>query len=182
MKMGHKDVVNNIAKIEGAAHDYIDDQKENHDVSEIYGPTLRQLLQFEKEKDRHPKLPRLREVSGAMGLLWVRRQLHFQLSFFENALDTSFTTTADAFQAAYARVYSNFHGMAVKKIFNYSLKAAPEIQEVYECMKPPEGNEAGDVEKDALANMDSFLKVSQPILGELEKLFDELNMDDPKKV
>ena len=136
----------------------------------------------------------------------MRRQLHFQLAFFENAVDKTFTSTSDAFQAAYAQVYTKYHGKAIKRIFNYSLGGAPEITEVYKCMNPaklkqvestggedfagdePNENEAlqlriaSEMEKDAHSHMQSFLGVSKPILGDLAALFEELNMNDPKVV
>lgn len=135
MKMGHKDVVKNIGKIEEAAHDYLDEQKQQH-TTDIHSPTIRQLMQFEKDKGLHPELPKLKEVSGAMGLLWVRRQLNFQLAIFENFSHKGFSTSSEAFQSAYSRVYSKFHGRAVTKIFNMSLKGAPNIYEIYKCMNP----------------------------------------------
>ncbi|CAB9506629.1 glycolipid transport [Seminavis robusta] len=137
MKMGHKDVVSNIGKMEEAAHDFIDSQKKKQAASAVFSPTLRDLLQFELDSNTHESLPKLKEVSGAMGLLWVRRQLHFQLAFFENSCDRkSFPTTSEAFQAAYEQVYTDYHGRTVRQIFNYSLKGAPERREVYKCMNP----------------------------------------------
>merc|ERR1711966_183458 len=72
--LGQKDIVQNIAKIEHAIHNYIDYRlSHGHDV--VSSPTLRDLLQYEVDADVHgnTKLPRLKDKTAAMGLLWVRR-------------------------------------------------------------------------------------------------------------
>jgi hypothetical protein len=149
MNLGHKDVVNNIGKIESAAHSLIDHRKEAASSSvkasppgliDISSPTLRDVLQFEVDMDVHPnsKLPKLKEQSGAMGLLWVRRQLHFQTAIFERLLQVpqKFPSSSEAVAAAYGEVLSKFHGFAIKTVFNCSFKDAPAIEEIYKIMNP----------------------------------------------
>eukprot|EP00534_Pseudo-nitzschia_fraudulenta_P006549 CAMPEP_0201187210 /NCGR_PEP_ID=MMETSP0851-20130426/132902_1 /ASSEMBLY_ACC=CAM_ASM_000631 /TAXON_ID=183588 /ORGANISM="Pseudo-nitzschia fraudulenta, Strain WWA7" /LENGTH=708 /DNA_ID=CAMNT_0047472645 /DNA_START=152 /DNA_END=2278 /DNA_ORIENTATION=+ len=133
--LGQKDIVQNIAKIEYAIHDYID-----QNTGTMISPTLRDLLQYEVDTDLHDntKLPRLKEKSAAMGLLWVRRQLVYQTEVFNNVLDvpTRFESSRAAVQAAYDEVYGDLHGWAVQKIFSYSFQAAPEGIEIYKYMNP----------------------------------------------
>jgi hypothetical protein len=94
-----------------------DDKKPNREPMPRI-PTLRQLLQYEIDVDFHPnsKLPRLKEKSAAMGLLWVVRQLQYQTTIFKNVISVPevFPTAIDAVSAAYSKVYSNFHGWAVQ--------------------------------------------------------------------
>lgn len=108
--------------------------------SEVRSPTVRELLTFEIETGINPpsKLPRLAEKSAAMGLLWVRRQLHYQTLLFDNVLKipNRFSSTVDAVSAAYKEVYDRYHGWAVQKIFNYSFQAAPDAEEIYKHMNP----------------------------------------------
>jgi hypothetical protein len=147
MSLGQKDVVSNVAKIEIAAHEWIEarsGQESQCDQDEVCtqrrSPTLRQLLLHEIETDAHPnnKLPRLKEKTSAMGLLWVRRQLHYQTSIFDNIISvpTTFPTVIDAVGAAYTEVYGKLHGWAVQKIFNYSFQAAPNALEIFRHMNP----------------------------------------------
>ena len=147
MSLGQKDVVSNVAKIEIAAHEWIEarsGQESQCDQDEVCtqrrSPTLRQLLLHEIETDVHPnnKLPRLKEKTSAMGLLWVRRQLHYQTSIFDNIISvpTTFPTVIDAVGAAYTEVYGKLHGWAVQKIFNYSFQAAPNALEIFRHMNP----------------------------------------------
>jgi hypothetical protein len=148
MSLGQKDIIQNVAKIEQAIHSLIDhrerlleestDYEENR-YEEIYSPTLRELLQYEVDTKIHGnKLPRLKEKSGAMGLLWVRRQLHYQTELFSNVIKVPqrFESTVAAVSAAYAEVYDKYHGWTVQKIFNYSFQAAPDTNVIYRFMNP----------------------------------------------
>lgn len=147
MSLGHKDVVQNVAKIESAAHEWIEAQSieeakcdEDEVCNQRRSPTLRQLLIHEIDTDIHPnnKLPRLKEKSSAMGLLWVRRQLHYQTSIFDNIISVpkKFPSVIDAVSAAYTEVYGKLHGWAVQKIFNYSFQSAPSAEDIFRHMNP----------------------------------------------
>jgi len=168
--LGQKDIVQNIAKIEHAIHDYMDLRSKNGNESEstsssftnngtnshqvVTSPTLRDLLQYEVDTDVHDntKLPRLKEKSAAMGLLWVRRQLLYQTHIFNNVLDvpTKFDSSRAAVQAAYDDVYGDLHGWAVQKIFSYSFQAAPVGIEIYKYMNP---HRLEEVQKEANAKI-----------------------------
>ena len=142
MSLGHKDIVQNVGKIEKAVHEWIDHQSHvsaEHNIErQLSSPTLRELLQYEADVGVHDKLPRLKEKSAAMGLLWVRRQLHYQTALFANVIRVPehFETARDAISAAYQEVYDRYHGWAVQKIFTYSFQAAPDTSEVYKVMNP----------------------------------------------
>jgi len=169
MSLGQKDVVQNVAKIEHAVHSLIE-HRENELTSqegseeEVLSPTLRDLLQFEVDSEVHgTKLPKLKEKSGAMGLLWVRRQLHYQTEIFTNVIKVpkQYGSTRAAVSAAYNEVYDKFHGWAVQKIFNYSFQAAPEGREIYNYMNPEKLKEATEDLKSAASKGD-VPRVSSP--------------------
>ena len=138
MSLGQKDVVQNVAKIERAAHEFIDHQLDDESSAFVTSPTLRDLLEFEIATVVSPNLPRLKETSGAMGLLWVRRQLQYQTHIFENILEVpdKYHSVTDAVSAAYTQTYDKYHGWAVQKIFNYSFQASPKAEEIYKFMNP----------------------------------------------
>ena len=208
MKLGHKDVVQNINKMETAAHEYMDAQPQPQQQTPQQlnnnrqsSPSLRDMLQYEIDKEYHPERPKLQEASGAMGLLWVRRQLEFQTTTFQNLLDipSKISTPAEALAVAYDHVYMNVHKWATQKIFRYTMQEGPEIHEVYQCMNPKrlqavqaagvpgESSEALEkrvweaMEEDAHHHIQAFVKDIQPVLDDLAALFDEFNMNDPKK-
>jgi len=158
MNLGHKDVVQNVAKIENAVHQWIESAHPVEPTSANGGvgciandtstsalnvqrsPTLRQLLLHETEMGTHKKLPRLKDNTAAMGLLWVRRQLHYQTVIFSNVISVPelYPTAIEAVGTAYTEVYDRFHGWAVQKIFNYSFQAAPNAEEIFRHMNPVE--------------------------------------------
>lgn len=148
MSLGQKDVVQNLVKIEQGIHELLDhwrdlnflqDQLEGYPSSDaIRTPTLRQLMEHEIEMGIHTRLPRLKEKSAGMGLLWVRRQIMYQTGIFGNILQVprKFKDTEAAVAGAYKEVYDRFHGWAVQKIFNYSFQSAPEASVIYRHMNP----------------------------------------------
>jgi len=157
--LAQKDMVQNIAKVEDAIQNYIDLQKRNDDDNTqlrnneiVTSPTLRDLLKYEVDTNLHDntKLPRLQEKSAAMGVLWLQRQLIYQTALFTNTLDVPkrYDSTGVAVQAAYDKVYKNFHGWAIRKIFSYSFQAAPEGIEIFKFMNP---HRLKEVEQEARA-------------------------------
>ncbi len=160
MNLGHKDVVQNIVKIESVVHDWIEKRAEveatkrsqrdcdgeesceeaEAETDNLRSPTLRELLQYEIDADVHPtsKLPRLKEKTAAMGLLWVRRQLQYQTALFSNIISVPdvYPTIIDAVGDAYSEVYGHLHGWTVQKIFNYSFQSAPDADLIFRHMNP----------------------------------------------
>lgn len=177
MSLGQKDVVSNVAKIEIAAHEWIEarsGQESQCDQDEVCtqrrSPTLRQLLLHEIDTDVHPnnKLPRLKEKTSAMGLLWVRRQLHYQTSIFDNIISvpTTFPTVIDAVGAAYTEVYGKLHGWAVQKIFNYSFQAAPNALEIFRHMNPRHLAQVEAVAKSGELSSDEVSPTEEDLIAE----------------
>jgi hypothetical protein len=268
MSLGHKDVVQNVVKIEQAVHAWLDHQSDVLDLQIqwenepcpsdkliLTTPTIGQILGHEAEMNVHPNLPRLKDKTAAMGLLWVRRQLQYQTHLFGNTLlvPERFTTTRDAVVTAYTDVYDRYHGWAVQKIFNYSFQAAPEASVVFRHMNPrklkevqanlrngkaPRANAShtetfsgdgetdeenpvavfftnignlwndltnnkeqqavasthdtdtdyleqlvsADMVRDASQHIAAYMQVVEPLLQDLEAVFDLNTMDDPSKV
>ena len=185
MSLGHKDVVQNVAKIETAVHEWIesrgsDEATCNNEICvQRRSPTLRQLLQFEIENDVHPnsKLPKLKEKSSAMGLLWTRRQLHYQTAVFDNiiGIPKSFPAAIDAVGAAYSEVYGKLHGWAVQKIFNYSFQSAPNAEEIFKHMNPRRLRQVKEEVKSGIsANIQTDTSTSEANENEESLAFDSI--------
>jgi len=163
VKLGRKDICQNVAKIETAVHEWIQSTDgEKYGILPVKdvaiectanpicasanvmrrSPTLRQLLIHEINMDTHTstKLPRLKEDTAAMGLLWVRRQLHYQTALFHNILcvPEDYPSAIKAVGAAYSEVYDSVHSWAIRKVFNYSFQAAPDAEEIFRHMNPDE--------------------------------------------
>jgi len=204
MNLGHKDIVQNVAKIEKAVHEWIQStDAEIHDAStpndgsvECTGnsssasahvgrrsPTLRQLLVHEINMDTHTssKLPRLKDGTAAMGLLWVRRQLHYQTVIFRNVISVPevYPSAIKAVGAAYSEVYDGVHGWAVQKIFNYSFQAAPDTQEIFQHMNPVELARVRIAAAEQGSNDDSFILDITSVQRDLESGDHELEDSHP---
>lgn len=192
MSLGHKDIVQNIAKVELAYYLWTEEQRwqinnsENATITELVSPTLKDLLQQEVDLDVHEgRLPRLKDKTCAMGLLWVRRQLMYQTHIFRNVHSGDFEDAVSAVTAGYMQVYEKYHGWAVQKIFNYSFKAAPEAEEIYKFMNPvilenvlantremritvhPEGDMNEDIQQDGI-DREAVLVSVEKVHGEKE--------------
>ena len=133
MNLGRRDLIQNIGKIEVAAHSWLD----SHDSK--CSPSLEQLLQHEVHTNVHSQLPRLKDHTAAIGLLWAKRQMHYQASIYTNLVDQQ--DSQHAVRAAYKEVFDSYHGWFVQQIFQQSFRAAPPAVEIYKVMNPHFKNE-----------------------------------------
>mmetsp|Transcript_18097 Transcript_18097/g.25501 ORF Transcript_18097/g.25501 Transcript_18097/m.25501 type:complete len:700 (+) Transcript_18097:322-2421(+) len=138
MSIGKRDTIQNVAKIEHAVHSYINYMKRNNESSSpvVTSPTLRQLLQHEIDMKVHKRLPKLKESSAAMGVIWILRQLQYNTLINANLLEIPHTypSSKEAVEMAYKKTFDKYHGWALKKIFSYSFQAAPNQNIIYEHM------------------------------------------------
>mmetsp|Transcript_28776 Transcript_28776/g.32237 ORF Transcript_28776/g.32237 Transcript_28776/m.32237 type:complete len:579 (+) Transcript_28776:44-1780(+) len=144
LSLAYRDMLQNLEKIERGVHEYLRhhqtlDKERKSPTSLIPSPTLRQLLQFELEIKLHKKLPYLTEKSSASGLLWTKRQLHYQLATLGNSLEVPeyYASPKDAASAAYRIVYNDYHGWAVKQIFSHSFSGSPPMVKIWLSINPP---------------------------------------------
>lgn len=154
MSMARRDLIQNVRKLEAAAHDWIkyhhshhhhDDDDTSADKSNrraaaaVTSPTLRQLLQHEVAQNIHPALPRLHDKSAASGLLWAKRQLEYQNLVFANLsqVPVAYPDAKSAVLAAYQSTYENYHGFLVRNVFQSSFDAAPPADTILEFMNLP---------------------------------------------
>jgi Glycolipid transfer protein (GLTP) len=138
LSMAYRDVLQNLAKIEAGVHVYL-----KHFVGTTQGgyslcPTLREIIEFERHTNVHPRLPYLTEKSAASGLLWTKRQLEYQTTIFFNILQVpvDFTTTQSAASAAYTQVFGEYHGWALKQLFGQSFGGSPPLEAILKHMDP----------------------------------------------
>jgi hypothetical protein len=145
LSLGYRDVLQNLEKIERGVHEYLRhhqrmaSENNNDSATPIPSPTLRQLLQFETSTRLHTRLPRLKEESSASGLLWTKRQLHYQTALLSNMLEVPdvYASGEEAAKAAYRTVYTDYHGWAVRQIFNRSFGGSPPLDKIWLSLCPP---------------------------------------------
>jgi len=145
ISLGYRDVLQNLEKIERGVHEYLRHRqninRENNKCPNegIPSPTLKELLQFEAATNVHKNLPCLKEKSAANGLLWAKRQLHYQAVSITNSLEVPvfYDSGEAAALAAYHTVYVDYHGWAVKQIFTRSFSGSPPLEKIWLAMNPP---------------------------------------------
>ena len=139
LNMAYRDVLQNLAKIEAGVHVYLKHVGgKPQDGSSSLCPTLREVIEFEREMQLHPRLPYLSEKSTASGLLWTKRQLDYQTTIFFNTLrvPVDFPTTQLAAKAAYSGVFGEYHGWALKQLFSQSFGGSPPLEAILKQMDP----------------------------------------------
>jgi len=167
MNLGFKDIVQNVAKVESAIHDWIDASS-----PKLRSPTIGELMEFESESGQHPNLPRLKDRTAAMGLLWVRRQLQYQTAIFENLLledRERFPTTTHVVKDAYDQVYGSYHGWAVQKVFTYSFQSAPDTAAIFRHMNPHKLKELEGMKPPQFSSTDESLDDTSPSVPKNKK-------------
>ena len=136
MSLGRRDMIQNLAKLEAAAHSWMDSKTDEDD--KLHSPALQQLLEHEIDTNVHENLPRLKDTTAAIGLLWIKRQLHYQASVYTNLAQVPavFKDTSAAVHAAYQEVFRSYHGWFIQQMFGQSYRGAPPTLEIFKFMNP----------------------------------------------
>ena len=146
------------------------------------GKTLSSLLEREREAGIH-KGSKLKEQSAAMGLLWIRRSLAFQLELYASLIDQDGPHPRDAAYEAYVKHLSPFHGWTLRKLFPASLSQIPDRQALiaqFGEVTLDELNEEYDNE--VVTKLRSLAKALGPLLSTWERDFVRLDLEDVRRV
>jgi len=135
MNMAKRDFIQNIAKVESAIHRWIETEAESG-KEDLNSPSIAQLLKFELINQTHPRLPRLKDKTAAIGLLWMTRQLQFQSMIFFNLQKLKTNSATKAVNSAYKTVFGQYHGWAIQKVFNYAFNGTPPVSLLFSMMNP----------------------------------------------
>mmetsp|Transcript_19061 Transcript_19061/g.41195 ORF Transcript_19061/g.41195 Transcript_19061/m.41195 type:complete len:222 (+) Transcript_19061:324-989(+) len=142
--------------------------------------TLRGLLEAEKEAGIHKPGGHLADPSAAIALLWMRRTLMFQNAVIQGAVDNSGSLQSIA-RAAYSAQLEQFHGWLLKNTFMMALNGMPSRDELIQRLAP---NVKQPMERENLCvqEMRECVSVTQQIIRIMCSLFDELDLEDIRKV
>jgi len=137
MNLAKRDLIQNVAKVENGIHKWI----ENEVIAgkeEISSPTISELLKYELANGTHSRLPKLRDNSIAIGVVWMYRQLQFQFEIFRNLqqFKASHDSAIEVMKCAYKTVFDKYHGWALQQGFNYAFKGAPPVSMIFSMMNP----------------------------------------------
>jgi hypothetical protein len=145
------------------------------------GRHVSSLLEAEKNDGVHNG-NELQEKSAAMGLLWIRRSLAFQLDLYASLMGDT-VHPRDAAYAAYIKHLSPFHGWALRKVFPASLSQMPN-REVFIAKFGGIGLEELNDEYDrAIAKkLKTLINTWDPLIREWEADFARLDLEDTRRV
>lgn len=137
MNVAKRDLVQNTAKVEEAIQKWIDNEMESG-KAKVVAPTVRQILEYELVHNVHTHLPKLKDNTAAIGIVWMTRQLVFQTEIFANVIQvpTTYRTGIEAVRTAYKTAFDKYHGWAIQQVFNYAFNGAPDVSVVFRMMNP----------------------------------------------
>lgn len=172
LKVVAKDMEGNLDKAE-VLHNKLRSQNKGKDLS--------QLLEIERQQGIHEG-NMLRDPSAAMGLLWIRRSLAFQLDLYSSLLPSSTKSPTVAALEAYDKHLSPFHGWMLQKIFPLSLSQLPD-REVFIAkfggMDKIDLNER--YEREIVEKLRDLVKVWEPLIGVWKEEFERMDMEDVRR-
>lgn len=173
LKLVAKDMENNLSKAEALYHQIRSTNK---------GKDLTSLLEVERERGIHDGNV-LQDQSAAMGLLWIRRSLAFQMDLYSSLMPSSAKSPADAAMEAYSTHLLPFHGWMLQKIFPLSLSQMPE-REVF--IAKFGGRDVKDLteeyEQEIVDKLRDLVATWEPLIGAWKRDFETMDMEDVRKV
>ena len=146
------------------------------------GKTLSALLESERDSGIHQGNI-LKEQSAAMGLLWIRRSLAFQLDLYSSLIAQDGPHPRDAAYEAYAKHLSPFHGWALRKVFPASLSQMPDREAFIAKFGGVSLEELNDeFDREIVKKLKSLVAAWDPLISTWEKDFERLDLEDMRKV
>jgi Glycolipid transfer protein (GLTP) len=127
-------------------------------------------------------LAALQEQSCAMGLLWIRRSLQFQYHMFDALLRN--VEASQAAMTSYQHTLQPFHGWALQQIYVMGLKSStPSNQEWLARLGGYNVHAFGAVEEKATrSDLHQLLLIWKPLIERWEQIYQELNLEDRRRV
>ncbi len=146
------------------------------------GRHLSSLLERERDLGLHNG-SELHERSAAMGLLWIRRSLSFQLDLYDSLASGNGDHPRDAAHGAYARHLAPYHGWALQRIFPASLSQMPDRRAFLAKFAGIEIDELSDEhDREIARKLRSLIGTWDPLLSSWKGTFERLGLEDTRRV
>lgn len=153
--------------------------------------TVSSLLQLERDSGVHREGNEsslyLRDKSGAMGLLWIRRTLAFQSDFYEQLLEGK--DPLDAVNHAYQEHLKPYHGRIIQKCYNLLVGNNLPPRSLLLARVGGYQDETGDDllqfrqhEEKTLQDLKRLVASWRPLIQHWKRSFVELGMEDTRRV
>jgi len=145
------------------------------------GKYLASLLEKERESGIHDG-NMLKNASAAMGLLWIRRSLAFQLDLYTSLIPSNGQHPKDAAMDAYYKTLSPYHGWLLQKAFPLSLSQMPD-RKVF--IAKFGGREVDDLDKQSeneiVKKLKTLVATWEPIINTWKDEFERLDLEDTRR-
>mmetsp|Transcript_8826 Transcript_8826/g.19041 ORF Transcript_8826/g.19041 Transcript_8826/m.19041 type:complete len:340 (+) Transcript_8826:347-1366(+) len=145
------------------------------------GKSLSSLLACEKSRGIHNG-DELHEKSAAMGLLWIRRSLKFQLDLYSSIISAE-QHPREAAYGAYDKHLSPFHGWALRKVFPASLSQMPGRDVFIAKFAGISEEELNDeYDREIARKLKALVSAWDPLISCWEEEFERLGLEDTRRV
>jgi len=145
------------------------------------GKHLASLLENERESGIHDG-NELKNASAAMGLLWIRRSLAFQLDLYSSLIPSNGKHPKDAAMDAYYKTLSPYHGWMLQKVFPLSLSQMPDRQTFIAKFGGTEPDDLDETyEKEIVKKLKTLVGTWEPIIDTWKEEFQRLDLEDTRR-
>ncbi|GMH50777.1 hypothetical protein TrRE_jg4786 [Triparma retinervis] len=140
---------------------------------------MKALLVGEKDTGIHKPGGVNKDPSSAAGLLWMRRSIAYQLTFFQKHLNSPDESFVQAAEKAYAEELEPFHGWLLKKIFGKVVSNVPTKEDFEKNVAPNISCNRSEV---VTADLKHFVEKVGPVIKVWKQIFADLDLEDVRKV
>ena len=145
------------------------------------GRHLASLLDIERKSGIHDG-NELKNESGAMGLLWLRRSLDFQLDLYSSLIPSNGQHPKDAAMKAYYKTLSPYHGWLLQKLFPASLTQMPDRKVFIAKFGGIEVDYLDEeYEKEIVRKLKSLVNIWEPIINTWRNEYERLDLEDIRR-
>jgi len=144
---------------------------------------LQALLEYEKNLGIHGPHGHLKDPSGAVGFLWIRRSLAYQYRMFELVLERNLDPPTAAAQA-YRTELQPYHGWTLQQVYTLAMKTL--TPSTTEAMLAKVGGfddaKFGPAEDQATRkDLQRLLNAWRPLLARWKQIYVQLDLEDPRR-
>ena len=193
--MAAKDLRHNLVKVEQFQQQQQQSAAQKYDLRSLLLLELQQQHNPHLRRDPHHGYPLLAESSCAMGLLWIRRSLTFQCRFYRYLTEPLGGDAQHAALQAYRETLQSVHGWALQKLHVLGIQnATPERRALlarlggFDQEDENHNKESGktmitdEQEQAVQEDLRDLVQVWEPLLERWEEIFEELDLEDLRKV
>jgi len=147
--------------------------------------TLKQALHYERDVLQLHDGNNLKDPSGAVGFLWMRRSLQFQASLYDGL--SRGMSPQDAALSSYKTQLRPYHGPILRRFYIGFLRyKMPSRESIFRILGDFEWNQSSSTppidETIVMSDMTRVVKTWRPVIRKWKQDFDELGIEDKRQV